>query len=303
MSKYPLHPELSRLARLNAPTNAAFVKLGNILLRFPLCRRYRGIRLRKRRIPGPRRSIGLHIYAPKALKGSAPCLVYFHGGGFAMRAVPQHYKLAQVYAEEARCRVVLVDYRPAPFPAPVLDCYAAYKWVVKNVRKLLIDPSRIAVGGDSAGGALAAAVCLMARDQNFPPPCFQMLIYPVTDRAMTTASMAAFPDTPMWNSRKNEVMWKRYLSRPFSVPVEYASPMDAHTLKDLPDAYVETAEFDCLRDEGAAYAVRLQQDGSHVEINMTKGTVHGLELEWNATPTQHAIDRRVNALQKAFATK
>lgn len=300
MSKYPLHPDLARIGKLNPPMNRIVLVLGNACLRLPLCRKYRGIRLKKRSISGYGRRIGLHIYAPKDLKGTAPCLVYFHGGGFAMRAAPQHYKLAQVYAEEARCRVVLVDYSLAPFPAPAEDCFAAYKWVMQNAHKLHIDPARIAVGGDSAGGALAAAVCLMARDRKCPAPCFQMLVYPVTDRAMSTRSMADFRDTPMWNTCKNEIMWQRYLRRPFETPIEYASPMDANSLEELPDAYVETAEYDCLRDEGAAYAVRLQQSGSRVELNMTKGTVHGFELKWKAGPTQSAIDRRVEALRNAF---
>lgn len=303
MADYPLHPDLSGLSKLNPPMNTALLAISNAFLRFPLCRRYRGIRLKKQRIPAYSGRIGLHIYAPKELKDTAPCLVYFHGGGFAMRAAPQHYKLAQVYAEEARCRVVLVDYRLSPFPAPAEDCFAAYKWVVANCTKLKVDHARIAVGGDSAGGALAAAVCLMARDQNFPQPCFQLLVYPVTDQTMSTPSMAAFPDTPMWNARKNGIMWQRYLSSPFDAPVEYASPMDAESLEGLADAYVETAEFDCLRDEGAAYAVRLQKSGSCVELNMTKGTVHGFELKWNAQPTQQAIDRRVEALKAAFQTE
>lgn len=304
MTNYPLHPDLAGLAKLNPPMNSALLAVSNAFLRLPLCRRYRGIRLKRRRISGySNRRMGLHIYAPKDLTATAPCLVYFHGGGFAMRAAPQHYKLAQVYAEEARCRVVLVDYSLAPFPAPAEDCFAAYKWVINRAAKLHIDPTRIAVGGDSAGGALAAAVCLMARDRCCSVPCFQLLVYPVTDRTMTTPSMQAFRDTPMWNTEKSKIMWQRYLSRPFQIPVEYAAPMEAESLAGLPNAYVETAEFDCLRDEGAAYAVRLQQAGSAVELNMTKGTVHGFELKWKAQPTQNAIDRRVEALQKAFQTK
>lgn len=303
MANYPLHPDLAGLAKLNPPMNTGLLAVSNAFLRLPLCRRFRGIRLKKRRIPGYGHRLGLHIYTPRKLKETAPCLVYFHGGGFAMRAAPQHYKLAQVYAEEAGCRVVLVDYSLHPFPAPAEDCFTAYKWVVHNCRKLQVDPTRIAVGGDSAGGALAAAVCLMARDRCCVAPCFQLLVYPVTDRTMSTPSMAAFRDTPMWNTVKNEIMWQRYLSRPTDTPMEYASPMEAPSLTGLPDAYVETAEFDCLRDEGAAYAVALQRAGSRVELNMTKGTVHGFELKWKAQPTQSAIDRRVEALRKVFQTQ
>ena len=296
MKPYPIHPRYSALEKLDAPMHSALLPLCNAFLRLPISRRYRGIRRTKKRADG----VPVSIYSPKDLKGDAPCLVYFHGGGFALRAAPQHYKLAQVYCEEARCRVVLVDYSVRPFPAPVLDCFAAYRWVVKNAHRLAIDPKRIAVGGDSAGGALAAACCLMARDKRIPLPCFQLLVYPVTDRRMQTPSMAAFPDTPMWNAKKNAVMWRRYLSRPHDLPMEYASPMEAESFSGLPDAYVEVAEFDCLRDEGVAYAMALQKGGAKVEMNMTAGTVHGFELAWKAEPTQMAIDRRVHALRKAL---
>lgn len=297
---YPIHPQLEKLGKLNAPMHEALLPLCNAFLRLPISRRYRGIRCKKYAIRANGRKVELRVYAPKDLKGTAPCLVYFHGGGFALRGAPQHYKLAQVYCEEVRCRVVFVDYGVKPFPVPAEDCFAAYLWTVRNAAKLHIDPTRIAVGGDSAGGNLAVACCLMARDMLAPLPCFQMLIYPVTDRRMQTLSMAAFPDTPMWNAEQNRFMWKWYLSKPHDLPTEYASPMEAESLKGLPNAYVETAEFDCLRDEGAAYGAALQKAGSTVEMNMTAGTVHGFELAWNAEPTQTAIDRRVNALRRAL---
>lgn len=301
MSEYPLHPDLASLSKLNVPANPALLAMGNVLLRLPFFHpRYRGIRCKKIRIRGHKSRITLRLYRPRNRKGNAPCLVYFHGGGFATRTAPQHYRLVQVYAEEVGCAAVLVDYVPCPFPGPAEDCFLAYRWIVEHARRLKLDPTRIAVGGDSAGGCLAAACCLMARDRRIPMPCFQMLVYPVTDHTMGTRSMAAFTDTPMWNSEKNQAMWQRYLSYPYPAPVEYASPMQAQSLAGLPDAYVETAEFDCLRDEGAAYAMRLQKSGSAIELYMSKGTVHGFEFKWKAQPTQLAIDRRVDALRRAL---
>lgn len=296
MADYPLHPDLARLKKLDFPMHSALLPLCNAFLHVPISRRYRGIRCKKYRADG----VPVRVYSPKGLTGDAPVLVYFHGGGFALRAAPQHYKLAQVYCEEANCRVVLVDYSVRPFPAPVNDCFTAWRWVVNNSRRLAIDPTRMAIGGDSAGGALAIACCLMARDSAVPLPCFQLLIYPVTDRRLQTASMAAFPDTPMWNAKKSRTMWQRYLSKPHDLPMEYASPMEAESFAGLPGAYVETAEFDSLRDEGAAYAAALQKTGAPVELNMTKGTVHGFELCWKAQPTQYAIDRRTDALRRAL---
>lgn len=296
MADHPLHPDLAKLNKLNFPMHNALLPVCNAFLRLPISRRYRGIRCEKHRANG----VPVRVYSPKDLEGDAPALVYFHGGGFALRAAPQHYKLAQVYAEEARCRVVLVDYSLRPFPAPANDCYTAWQWTVRSCRKLHIDPTRMAVGGDSAGGALAIACCLMARDRAFSMPCFQLLIYPVTDRRLETRSAKALVDAPMWNTEKSRVMWKRYLSAPHSLPMEYASPMEAESFTGLPGAYVETAEFDSLRDEGTAYAAALQKTGAPVELNMTRGTVHGFELCWKAQPTQYAIDRRVDALRRAL---
>lgn len=149
--------------------------------------------------------------------------------------------------------MVFVDYRWAPrhaFPVGVEDCYAAFQWVYQKAEEIGIDPDKIAMGGDSAGGALAAAVCLMARDRKASKICFQMLIYPVTDARQVTESVKEFIDTPLWNGKQNQKMWKLYLGQGVHPNKAYASPMEAASFNNLPDAYIEVAEFDCLRDEG-----------------------------------------------------
>lgn len=247
--------------------------------------------------------ISVRVFSPSSKEAQMPCLVYFHGGGFLIPAAPYHWKLANLYALKTPCKVVFVDYRLAPqhpFPTGLMDCYSALQWVDKNAVLLGIDRNRIAIGGDSAGGNLAATVALMARDQGGVSPCFQMLIYPVTDRRMQTASMQEFSNTPMWNSTLNRKMWELYL--PIAPkPPEYASPMEAPSLEGLPPAYLETAEIDCLRDEGIAYAEALQQAGVPVTLHQTKGTLHGFDMILHSPIVKVCIEERVKALRNAFS--
>ena len=247
--------------------------------------------------------IELLIMEPNSPMGGSPALVYYHGGGFFFGASGCHYDMTMDYAALGGCKVVFVQYRLAPkypFPTPVFDCYEALLWTYKNADKLGIDPSRIAVGGDSAGGALAAAVCQLSRDRGTDIPLFQLLIYPVTDRRMDTPSNREFTDTPMWNSRLSSLMWKGYLPNPDTPDIAYASPMEAQSFSHLPPAYIETAEFDCLRDEAINYAHALMEDGVPVTLNCTLGTMHGFDLLRSAPTTRAAFSVRIKYLRRAF---
>lgn len=302
--KYPIKQEFGLYAHFHPPVCGALLPLINVALALLPKEKLTGVTESKLHIPSEAGgSISALLLTPDGVGDNAPCLVYCHGGGFVMEAAPSHYALMAEYAKGARCKVLFVRYRLAPkhaFPAPVLDCFSAYQWVRRNADALGVDPARIAVGGDSAGGCLAAALCLMARDKSVPLPCFQMLIYPVLDRRMQTASMQRFTDTPMWNARLNKKMWQWYLPTPPTMDIAYASPAEAATLAGLPDAYVETAEFDCLRDEGIAYAEALQRAGCAVERNDTSGTMHGFDGVLNSPTARACVERRVDALQRAF---
>lgn len=247
--------------------------------------------------------INIYIMTPKDCPKNSPCIVYFHGGGFVYGASSNHYYFCKDYALGAKCKIVFVDYRLAPkyqFPIPAEDCYAAYLWTIENSDKLNIDQSKIAIAGDSAGGNLTAAVALMARDRNSPPPTFQMMIYPVTDRRMLTESMKSFVDTPMWNGRLSVKMWEGYLGNKKHDHIEYASPMEAKSCKGLSDAYMETAEFDCLRDEGIEYGKKLQNDGVNVHFYHTLGTMHAFDSVRNAPTTVAAIEERISYIKSKF---
>ena len=247
--------------------------------------------------------IEILIISPRECSEKLPALLYYHGGGFFFGAAGYHYKLAKKYTLEVRCKLVFVQYRLAPknpHPTPSEDCYFALRWTFDNAENLNVDKIKVAVGGDSAGGALAAAVCQMARDRGTDMPLFQLLIYPVTDRRMKTESNAKYTDTPMWNSRLSRKMWAGYVGNNEIKNVAYASPMEAKCFDGLSDAYVETAEFDCLHDEGINYAKALQSAGVDVKINETKGTMHGFDIVEKSTTAKVAVETRIEYMKKQF---
>ena len=307
MGKYPINKEYWPYSLMTPPVqNAKVAGFMGSLMRAPgWIWRDREVKVSKRLIESfDGREIELLMFDPCEGSGeSAPCLVYYHGGGFFFGAAGYHYKLAKEYVLRVQCKVIMVQYRLAPkhpFPIPAEDCYAAYCWAVAHTDELGLDASRIAVGGDSAGGALAAAVAQMARERNMAKPLFQLLIYPVTDRKMESDSNRRFTDTPMWNSRLSEKMWAGYLPDATVPNIAYASPLEAECFADLPDAYVETAEFDCLHDEGIDYAKKLQEAGVAVELNDTRGTMHGFDVVAKAPTTRVAVSDRINYMRMRF---
>ena len=206
--KYPVCRELRFVNKLVVPGCAVSlktVKMANrVLSRLPLPEPPGDVERRRVQISSEDGApVPLTVYRPKDLGRDAPCLVYFHGGGFCMGDQGYIHRYAAQYAREAGCVVVFVHYRTAdeaPFPRPFWDCYAALGWAWDRAPELGADRARFAVGGDSAGGALAAACALRARDEGNIRLCFQLLVYPVTDCRMETASMQRFTDTPMWNA-------------------------------------------------------------------------------------------------------
>ena len=214
------------------------------------------------------------------------------------------YRIAREYARLARCRVVFPDYRLAPeypFPVPVEDCYQAYAWTVRNAEKLGIDSSRIVIAGDSTGGNLAAAVTIMAAERGERLPAGSMLIYPVTDRRMESESMKRYTDTPVWNSRLSEMMWKAYLGPSIVTDISHASVMEAERLDFSPETYAEVAELDCLHDEGAGFAERLRREGVAVELHEEKGCCHGYEMALHSSIMRNAMERRIRYLTRIFS--
>jgi len=232
-------------------------------------------------IPAPHGAIPARIYTPKTLRkanGSAPCLVFFHGGGWVIGDLDSHDVVCRKLADEGELMVVSVDYRLAPehkFPAAVDDAIASTRWIAENARQLGIDAARLMVGGDSAGGNLAAVVAISARDGNGPDIAGQVLIYPATDFAMTHPSHRE-PETSILLTH-SVIPWFRdhYLNGAADVHDWRASPARATTLIGLPPAYVLTAGADPLRDEGDEYARRLKEAGVAVTHRSFPGQFHG----------------------------
>jgi acetyl esterase len=229
------------------------------------------------RIPGPLGEIPIRVYTPDA-PAPRPAMVYFHGGGWVLCDLDTHEVVCSAIAHRAGAVVVSVDYRLAPehkFPAAVTDAYAATTWVSANAARLGIDPARISVGGDSAGGNLAAAVSLKSRNENGPAIALQALVYPVTDLSSTsTVSYLEFAEGYQLSKSMMEWFRDQYLPDSGAARDPYASPLLAPDLRGLPPAVILTAECDPLRDEGEAYGKRLAEAGVPVTCTRYAGMIH-----------------------------
>ena len=229
-------------------------------------------------IPGPAGPMGARLYVPKTACDPRPLVVYYHGGGWVVGDLDTHDGVCRFLAHETGAGVLAVDYRLAPeykFPAAVEDALAAFHWAVAAARRLGFVPTRVAVAGDSAGGNLAAVVSLLATREGGRRPAAQMLIYPVTDLANRHASYRLFPEGFFLTAAEMEWYIAHYLPNRAAARDPRASPLLAPDLSGLPSALVLTAGFDPLRDEGEAYAARLEAAGVRVWCRRYPGLVHG----------------------------
>lgn len=256
-----------------------------------------------RAIPGPAGEIPVRIYTPEG-EGPFPVLVYFHGGGFVLCDLDTHDGTCRSLARGAEVVVVSVDYRLAPehrFPAGPEDCYAATRWVAEHAAEIGGDASRIAIGGDSAGGNLTAVVALMARDRGAPKLGFQLLIYPVTNFDFETASYRDNAEGYFLSTDMMRWFWRQYLEDPAHGAQPYASPLRAEDLTRLPPGLCITAGYDPLRDEGEAYAEKLRAAGNDVALSRYPGMIHGFfGMEAALDEAKRAVAEASDALRKAL---
>jgi acetyl esterase/lipase len=257
-----------------------------------------GVSSEDRHVPGPAGApdVFVRIYQPTDRPASLPALLWIHGGGYVLGSVERDDLLAKHLARVGQCVVASVEYRLAPehpFPAPVEDCYAALKWLSAHGAEFGVNPSRIAIGGASAGGGLAAGLALLARDRAEVEVAFQLLIYPMIDDRNIAPASATVEDTFVWSRENNRMGWRAYLGRePGGTEVSpYAAAARATNLKGLPPAYIPVGDLDLFLDENIVYAQRLLAAGVPTELHVYPGAFHG----FNGFVPGAEVSRRFNA--------
>lgn len=288
-----IHKDFRKLNYISAPFNKLLFPISNFVINLlPKCINKKKMKIDKFYVNSKDKTHNIKVYCiyPKDLKESKKALIYFHGGGFVYKAAFMQYKLCEIYSQELNMKVFIVDYRLAPkhlYPIPIEDCIDAYRYIVNN-KNILEIGDEIMVGGDSAGGNLAIEVvhqiCKNYNDHIKPKK--MMLIYPVIDRDLKTNSKLLFDKTPVWNSKKNKKMWEYYTKGK-----NYMSKIN-EDVDNLPKIYIETCEFDPLRDEGLEYGNK-----NNAIINCTKGTVHGYDICLKSEITKQNIMKRINFLK------
>jgi acetyl esterase len=257
---------------------------------------------------GPQGQVSIRIVRPKANYTELPVIMYFHGGGWVLGDKSTHDRLTREIANGAQAAVVFVNFTPSPeaqYPVPIEEAYAATKYIAENGNTLNLDPSRLAVAGDSAGANMAAAVTLLAKERGGPPITAQVLFYPVTDSDFDTASYQQFADNYFLTRKAMEWFWDHYLPDKNMRKEPTASPLRASVdqLKNLPPALVITGECDVLRDEGEAYAHKLQEAGVEVTAVRYLGIIHDfvmLDALSETAAARSAVEFANNVLGKAF---
>jgi acetyl esterase len=235
------------------------------------------VRTEDRMVPGPAGEVEVRVYTPSG-KPPLPVLVFFHGGGWVFGSIEAYDGLCRALASASRAVVVSVAFRLAPehrFPAALQDCHSVTEWVYANHSELLGDPARLAVGGDSSGANLAAAVALTARDRGGPPIAFLLLVYPAVDPEMTSPSYHENREDPFLSRAEMVWYWDQYLDSAGDRKDPYAAPLHAENLGGLPPTHIVTAGFDVLRDEGEALAAKLREAGVPVTLRRYDDMVHG----------------------------
>nr|MDQ2997495.1 alpha/beta hydrolase [Chloroflexota bacterium] len=256
-----------------------------------------------RLIPGGAgQQLQIRIYQP-AGDGPFPALVYFHGGGWVIGNLESYDSSCRALTNAANCTVISVAYRLAPevkFPAAPEDAFAAYRWVLQNAAAIRVDPKRVAVGGESAGGNLATVTALLARDRGVAMPVHQLLVYPITNYAFNTPSYQAFVDAAPLNTPLMRWFFGHYLRSAADGTSPYVSPLRAN-LRGLPPATVITAEVDPLRDEGEAYAERLKAAGIPATLTRYMGVTHEFfSMAGVIDKAKQAVMEAAGGLRSAF---
>jgi acetyl esterase/lipase len=291
------HPDLRRVARYMPKQLVTPVTL-------PLMRAAERLMWR-RRPPGDIEvltlpsGVGIRLFRPTGVTRQTPALLWIHGGGYVIGKAAQDDALCRRYAPELGATVASVEYRLAPehpYPAPVADCYSALQWLV---RLPSVDPARVAIGGASAGGGLAAALALLTRDRGEIDLAAQILVYPMLDDRTVDRKDLDNPGHRLWNQSSNKFGWSSYLG---DADRELAVPARREDLSGLPPAWLGVGTFDLFHDEDLAYAERLKAAGVPCEVEVVQGAFHGFDgIVPKADVSQSFFDSQCAVLRRAFA--
>jgi len=252
-----------------------------------------------------RTKIRLRIYKPMSITESVPVLVWMHGGGYVMGKPEMDDLICADYVRQLGIVVVSVDYRCAPkhpFPAGLDDCYEALKWVASHAQEFSVNANRIAVGGNSAGGGLAAALAQLAIDRKEIRPVFQLLVYPMLDDRTALRTDIDDSNNVAWSQKSNRYGWESYLGKEFgtdAVPA-YSVPARRANLSGLPPAWIGVGSLDIFYDEDAAYAQRLKEHGVECELDIISGAFHGFDVFDPQLPIIQNFRKKQNAALKRY---
>lgn len=251
--------------------------------------------------------VAVRVYRPSDVDDVLPALLWLHPGGFVIGSIEMNDQMARQLARDVGCVIVSADYRLAPehpYPEPLEDCYAVLQWLGGNAGTLGIDAGRIAIGGASAGGGLAAGLALLTRDRGGVAPMFQLLIYPGLDDTNIEAASDTMPENLFWSRENNRIGWSSYLNGNEATAdvSEYAAPARATNLRGLPDAFIAVGTADMLMAENIDYAERLSAAGAAVELRVYPGAFHAFDgfAPMSRIAAELASDRR-DALRRAFS--
>jgi acetyl esterase/lipase len=311
-SKHLVDPELLPLLAFFPPLELTVEMLPAIRAMQPpstdLDAPARDVDVSVRRIPGPGGApdVSVMVYAPRLRSAAMPAVLHMHGGGFVIGSAASKSQVHGKLAVAAGCIIVSVDYRLAPetrFPGAIEDCYAALSWLASNASELGVDPNRIGVMGESAGGGLAAALALLARDRGEHSLAFQHLIYPMLDdRTAVIADPHPYAGQFLWTPVNNHFGWSALLGvAPGSAGVsEYAAPARAADLSGLPGTFISTGALDLFVDEDIDFARRLIRHGVTVELHVYRGGFHGFDLSPDARVAKDARRDSLCALRRSL---
>ena len=304
--RYPLNKEYKLLGHIKMPLNLNIIKIANkaVDISFHMAPIGKGLQMKKLFIPTrDQDTIQAYWIEPLHQEAKLPLICYFPGGGFLMPATAFHKMVAAKFAKHCLARVLIVKYRLAPkhlFPTALYDVLDAYQYVINHAEELRIDPKKIVVSGDSAGGNVACGLTHYCRDFKLPMPLGQLLIYPGLDEANAEGSRTFFQDTPMFSGQNLAMIEKMYYQNGFGELEVYSSPLKSTSFQGLPRTYIETAEFDPLRDDGIKYASKCMEANVSVTLIQTKGTPHGYDGILLAKTTKECVKSRIQWLKDVF---